>query len=35
MPTWRIEKAGSWRGTLLQFVLDRRENAVFDRSAKL
>jgi hypothetical protein len=29
MPIWRIEKSGSWRGNLLQLLLDRRELASF------
>ncbi len=29
MPIWRIEKSGSWRGSLLQILMDRREVASF------
>ena len=35
MPIWRLEKAGTWLGALVQCVLDRREIAAFDRGAKL
>ena len=33
VPVWRIAKAGSWRGALLQFIMERREVVSFKKSA--
>jgi len=29
VPIWRIEKSGSWRGSLLKYLLDRRESGSY------
>jgi hypothetical protein len=33
IPVWRIAKSGSWRGALLQLMIERREAASFKQSA--
>jgi Acetyltransferase (GNAT) domain len=34
MPVWRIEKVGSWRGAAMQFLMRRRDEANWRKSAK-
>ena len=33
LPVWRIAKSGSWRGSLLQLIMERREVASYKHSA--